>query len=330
MMTRKRVLFTFTAPPDFMREVSQGFEENYEFVVARTRREAVELCSTAEVLVMNAPMSDVIAGATSCSWIHVIGAGVDSYLAIDRVRNSSSLLLTNSSGIFGTQVSEHVFALLLGLTRGVKQDVLFQKNRHWMEEGDRDVTEMEIYGKNITIVGLGDVGLQVAKRASAFGLIVTGVKKSTGELKNPDYVRYLDKVVSVEDLNQVLGNSDIVVDALPLTSETMRFFNRETFLKMKTGAAFLNVGRGLTVDEQALIDAIKVGKLGLVGLDVFASEPLPKNSPLWEFDNVIISPHRAGRSRLLYSKAVPLLRENLTKYIRGEPLTNSVNKTRGY
>jgi phosphoglycerate dehydrogenase-like enzyme len=219
---------------------------------------------------------------------------------------------------------------LLGLTRGLKQAVLSQRDRLWIEGGNQEATEVEIHGKNLTIVGVGDVGLQVAKRAKAFGLTVTGVKRSGGELKNPKYGPYFDKVVQVHELDQALGNADIVVDTLPLTSETRNLFNRERFSRMKTGAAFLNVGRGLTVDEQALIDAIKEGRLGLVGLDVFASEPLPKNSPLWRFDNVIISPHRAGSSQNLYSKAVPLLRENLTKYIRGEPLTNLVEKMRGY
>jgi D-2-hydroxyacid dehydrogenase (NADP+) len=329
-MSGKRVLFTFAMPTDFLRDVSEGFEGTYEFMVARTKHEALELGPTAEVLVMNSPERDVIEGATSCKWIHVVGAGVDQYLALDRVRNSPSLFITNSSGIFGTQVSEHLFALLLGLTRGVKQAVLSQRDRQWTEGGDHEAAEMEIYGKNLTIVGLGDVGLQVAKRAKAFGLTITGVKKSEGDLKNPEYGQYFDRVVSVHVLDEALRNADIVVDVLPLTSETMNLFNRERFSKMKTGATFLNVGRGLTVDEQALIDAIREGRLGLVGLDVFASEPLPKNSPLWGFENVIISPHRAGRSRLLFDKAMPLLRENLTKYSRGEPLTNLVEKTRGY
>lgn len=329
-MSVRRVLFTFAVPTDFLHGVSEGFEGTYEFLVAKTRHEALELCPMAEVLVMNWAMSDVIERATSCKWIHVLGAGVDPYLAIERVRSSPSLFLTNSSGIFGTQVSEHVFALLLALTRRVKQGVLSQRDGLWSEGGDIETAETEISGKNITIVGLGDVGLQVAKRAKAFGLTVTGVKRSEEGLKYPGYEQYLDGVTTVHGLDQALGNADIVVDVLPLTSETRKFFNHDRFSKMKTGAAFVNVGRGLTVDENALIDAITEGKLGLVGLDVFATEPLPKNSPLWKFDNVIISPHRAGRSQLLFDKGVPLLRENLTKYARGESLTNLIDKTLGY
>jgi phosphoglycerate dehydrogenase-like enzyme len=329
-MSTKKVLFAFAAPSDFTRQVSEGFEGTYDFSIAPTKAQAVDLCPTAEVLVMISPISDVIERADACRWIHVIGAGVDGYLAIERIKNNSIPLLTNSSGIFGIQVSEHVFALLLGLSRGLKRAVLSQNDRLWVERGDHEASELELYGKKLVIVGLGDVGLQIAKRGKAFGLKITGVSRTGGELKNPEYGQYLDEVVSVRELDRVLGEADVVVDALPLTPETMNLFSGERFSAMKTGAIFLNVGRGLTVDERELAEAIKAGRLGFVGLDVFASEPLPKNSPLWKLDNVIISSHRAGGSQMLFDKAVPLLRDNLAKYSRGEPLTNLIEKSRGY
>jgi phosphoglycerate dehydrogenase-like enzyme len=326
----RKVLFTFQASPEFLKSVSEGFEESYEFLVARSRQDALKLVPEAEVLIMNSPIAEVIEQAKSCKWIHVVGAGVDGYLALEMVSNNPSMALTNSSGLFGTQASEHVFALLLGVTRSMSKAVLAQREGEWLEEKDYHTSETEINGKQLTIVGLGDVGLNVARRAKSFGLTVTGVKRSSGALENLAYSQYFDRIVTADELDHALMTADIVVDCLPLTPETKNIFNRDRFSVMKEGVIFVNIGRGQTIDEQALTDALSAGRVGYAGLDVFTAEPLRQDSPLWKADNVIITPHRAGRSQLLYSRAVPLLRENLKKYLNGDNLTNLVDKSQGY
>jgi phosphoglycerate dehydrogenase-like enzyme len=189
----------------------------------------------------------------------------------------------------------------------------------------------EIGGKSIGVVGLGHVGLEVARTAKALGLSVLGVKRDIStQLRIPSLRPYVDEVFSPDGLSTVLSKSDFVVNALPLTNETKGLFNRSNFSRFKEGAMFISVGRGGTVVEDDLVEALRSGLVSGAALDVFSREPLPKDSPLWKMRNVIVSPHCAGRSELHSAKAYSILRDNLGKYSKNQPLINRVDLRTGY
>ncbi len=190
----------------------------------------------------------------------------------------------------------------------------------------------DLYGKTIGIAGLGNIGLEIAKRSKSFGMRVIGSRRNSEfvPLRLPGYEQFVDEVLSPNQLEKLVSAADIVVDALPLTSETHEIFNYEIFSKFKRSSIFVNVGRGQTVIENDLIRSLKEGLLKGAALDVFNEEPLPDDSPLWGMNNVIVSPHVSGWSPDYVGRAVEILKENLTHFARGDQLTNIVNKDAGY
>ncbi|HEV2138460.1 MAG TPA: D-2-hydroxyacid dehydrogenase [Nitrososphaerales archaeon] len=329
----KLVLLGLDIPEQFLGELRDQFDGTYEFQKFNPRHFDARLISTAEVLVLISSNEDVISKASACRWVHSWSAGVDDYLSVERFRSANAPALTNSAGSYGTQISEHVFALIFAFTRGIKAIVLNQEKRRWEvpQHVDGPAELSEIRGKTIGIVGLGHVGLEVARTAKAFGLGVLGVRRDPSkEFRKPNLSSYLDEIFSTEELATVLSRSDFVVNALPLTIKTKGLFNRSNFSRFKEGALFLSIGRGGTVVEADLVDALREGKVGSAALDVFSKEPLPEDSPLWKMKNVIISPHCAGRSDLHFAKAFGIFRDNLARYSKNEPLLNRIDIGIGY
>ena len=329
----KLVLFGFEVPGNQLRELKEEFEGKYEFQEFNVRHFDARLIGIAEVLVLVSSNPEVIAKASACRWIHSWSAGVDDYLLLERFRGSNAPILTNSAGSYGKQISEHVFALIFAFTRGIKPIILNQERRRWeipfRSEGGAELSE--IAGKIIGVVGLGHVGLEVARTAKAFGLSVLGVRRDTSiELKIPSLKSYVDEIYSPDGLATVLSKSDFVVNALPLTHETKGLFSKSSFSWFKKGAVFISVGRGGTVLENDLIEALQKGIVSRAALDVFSREPLPEDSPLWKMGNVIISPHCAGRSVNHSERAHSILRDNLARYSRNQPLLNRVDMRTGY
>jgi phosphoglycerate dehydrogenase-like enzyme len=177
----------------------------------------------------------------------------------------------------------------------------------------------ELRGQTILVVGVGAIGLEVARLASAFGMRVVGVKRHADE-----QLPHVDALYPPDQLHEVVGDADSIVVTLPLTHETRGLIDREAIQRMREGAVFVNVGRGKVVDEDALIDALRSGRLAGAALDVTAVEPLPADSPLWDMENVIISPHTAALSWHENERIVELFAENLRRYLRGEELRSRV------
>jgi phosphoglycerate dehydrogenase-like enzyme len=177
----------------------------------------------------------------------------------------------------------------------------------------------ELRGQTLLVVGVGAIGLEVARLASAFGMRVVGVKRSTG-----DQLPHVDSLHPPEELRELVADAHAIVVTLPLTDETRGLIDRDTIARMRAGAIFVNVGRGKVVDEEALIEALQSGRLAGAALDVTAKEPLPADSPLWELENVIISPHTAALSRHENERIVELFAENLRRYLRGDELLSRV------
>ena len=288
-------------------------------VTAVDRQRGIELAPSAEIMVVgwNVP-EDVVRRANKLRWIQSVGAGVDSLIVPEIM--SREIVLTTSSGIHQSVV-EHVIAVMLVFTRRLHLALRDQLRRKW----DRSrASGEELLGKTLGILGLGTIGAEIAQKAHAFGMRVIGMRRTAAPVPG------VDRVVGPDGLSMVLQESDAVVVALPLTPQTRGLVGEDAFRTMKPSALFINVGRGPIVQEQALISALREGRIAGAALDVFEREPLPADSPLYGFENVIITPHVSGTSPAYMDRAVPLFCENLQRYLRGETLRNIVDKELGY
>ena len=329
----KLVLFGFEVPGSLLSDLRKQFDGVYEFEEFNPRHFDARLISKAEVLVLVSSNAEAISKASTCKWIHSWSAGVDDYLSLEVFRSAAAPILTNSAGSYGTEISEHVFAMIFAFTRGMKTIVSNQEKKRWeVPINHKEGIELsEVRGKTMGIIGLGHVGLEIARTAKTFGLNVLGVKRdATKELRVAALGQFVDEIFSLDGIPTVLTRSDFVVNALPLTNETKNLFNSSNFSKFKEGALFLSVGRGGTVVEKDLIEALQRGNLGRAALDVFSTEPLPGNSLLWKMENVLISPHVAGRSDSQFAKAFSVLKDNLTRYSEGRDLSNRIDVKAGY
>ncbi|GGE26537.1 3-phosphoglycerate dehydrogenase [Pullulanibacillus camelliae] len=253
-------------------------------------------------------------------WIQSWSAGVDSY-PLDLLE-SKHIALTSANGVHAYSISETIFAMMLGLTRKINTYVKQQLERKWAHGG----LKLEIHEKTIGIIGVGAIGKETAKIAKAFGMKVIGVRHSG----KPE--EYVDQMVKSEQLNTILPQCDYVVSTVPLTKETYQLFTKEQFDAMKSSAFFINIGRGETVKEADLIQALQEGAIAGAGLDVFETEPLESESPLWSLDNVIITPHSAGSTERYNDRVIKdIFLPNLQHYLKGEALLiNLVDYHKGY
>ena len=245
-------------------------------------------------------------------WIQAKSAGVDTMNL--SLLNEKNIILTNASGIHGVPIAESVFGMLLADTRGIKKAINQQTNKVWSQTESL----VELKGKTMMIIGMGQVGKEVARLAQAFGLNVIGVNRSG----NP--VTEVSEIIKQDQIPKHLKRADFVVNILPLTSETTNYYDDSFFTSMKKGAGFINVGRGPSVDTDALIRQIKNGQIGFAGLDVFKEEPLAKDSPLWDLPEVLITPHISGVAEHFKKRLFAIFEENLTAYVAGEELPRNV------
>ncbi|QHT60260.1 D-2-hydroxyacid dehydrogenase [Paenibacillus lycopersici] len=252
-------------------------------------------------------------------WLQTINAGVDS-IPLERL-SAQGAVLTNASGVHPYQISESVFAMLLSLTRGVHRAIRNQSAGKWQPSPMLG----EAHGRTIAIVGAGAIGGEIAVLAKAFRMRVLGIRRSGADAENVDEMAGLDK------LNEILARSDYVVNCLPLTSETRLLFGKAQFEAMKPTAFYINIGRGATTDTAALIGALRSGGIAGAGLDVFEQEPLPENHPLWELDNVVLTPHEAGNTEHYMDRAMEIVLDNLAHYrAHGVPGRNLVDLNAQY
>ena len=287
-------------------------------MIAVDPQRGIEIAPSAEIMIgWNVP-EEAVARAHHLRWIHSTGAGVERLLGPEV--KSREIVVTSSSGIHKAVV-EHVFAFMLAFFRRLHVALRSQLQRQW--ERRRAVGE-ELEGKTLGILGLGTIGAEISQKARAFGMRVIGMKRT------PSSVPGVERVVGLDELHTVLKESDVVVVALPMTPITRGLIGEAEFQVMKRSALFINIGRGPIVREDALIRALREGWIAGAALDVFEREPLPPESPLYEFENVIITPHVSGTSPAYMDRAIPLFCENLRRYLTGESLVNVVDKELGY
>ncbi|HEY8394742.1 MAG TPA: D-2-hydroxyacid dehydrogenase [Thermaerobacter sp.] len=257
--------------------------------------------------------------ATRLRWIQAAYAGVDRLLEAAPELRRHPALLTNARGMHAATIADHVFMFMLAWARRLPAYLDQQRRHEWKRQPVR-----ELAGETLTVVGLGAIGREVARRALAFGMRVMGVRR------RPEPVPGVDPVVTPDQLRRVLAPAQWVVVSAALTPETRHLIGAAELAAMRRDAFLINVSRGAVVDEQALIRALRDGTIAGAGLDVFADEPLPPGHPFWDMDNVLITPHIAGNMRDYIGRAVDLFTENLARFLRGEPLLNQVDKELGY
>lgn len=285
--------------------------------------------SQKEDIAKNILNSDIVAGWPAdmpalkdvghLGWIHSFSAGVDKVLTPEII--SSPVLVSNSAGIHATPIAEHIIGFMLLFTR--KFYHTFQ-SQQWKEWGRRTDLE-ELRDKTVLIVGLGNIGKEAARLAACFGTHVVAVDALQKE--KPDFVEAL---YYGDELPEILPRADFVVVSAPHTKETHHLFDLEKFQKMKSSAILINISRGGLVNEKELIEALEKKIIAGAALDVTETEPLLKDSPLWEMENVIITPHHSGLSDKYMDRAIDRFCLNLQAFLKGEEMPNLIDKEKGY
>ena len=262
----------------------------------------------------------LVAGGPHVRWLHTASAGVDHVLT-PPVRAKAGLTVTDSGPAFEIAISEFVLAWMLSITRRLPELAARQRAHRW-----ESVVQEELHGQTVGIIGLGPIGRGIAARARAFGMRVLGLRRQDAPVSGVDLM-----LTGPDGLDRLLRESDWVVLAAALTDESRSLLGREQIARMKPSARLVNIARGGLVDEEALVDALRAGHLAGACLDVFAREPLPPDSPLWDLPGVDISPHNSpGWTTGLRARQKTLFLENLGRFARGEPLDNAVDIARGY
>lgn len=294
---------------------------NYDLLISKDEEEITGRLEDIEIAVASIPRN-LFKDMPNLRWFQQWGAGADWLQNYPDVVKSN-IVVTNASGVHPVQITEHVFAMLLGFARQLPKSYRAQRKKEWLKFNHNDMFELE--GKIMLIVGVGAIGERLALMANAFGMTVVGMKRQ------PDTtVPGIEMMVGPDALHKVLPEADVVVMTIPLTNATKNFIAEEELELMKDDAVLINIGRGGTVDEDALLEYLEQGKLSGVGLDVFQQEPLPETSPLWNQERVIITAHYAGLSPRYDERAFAIFLDNLERYVKGEGLRNVVDKDLGY
>lgn len=258
-------------------------------------------------------------------WVQMWSAGVDPYLAESRFL-AGRYVVTNGSGIHSVNISEQIFAYLLGFARSFPCAMRAQRQATWLSYPDACRKEVfELDGATMLLIGVGAIGARTAQLAKAFGMHVIGVRRDPTKA-----VDGVDEMVGQQALDSVLPQADAVVITAPSTPETHHMIDAARLHLMKSTSILVNIGRGAVIDESALITALREGWIGGAGLDVFETEPLPGDSPLWGMDNVIITSHYAGHTPRYDERATALFLDNLKRWLDGQSLRNVVDPERGY
>jgi phosphoglycerate dehydrogenase-like enzyme len=263
--------------------------------------------------------------ARALKWIHSTAAGV-AQLMYPELRQSG-ITVTNASGIFSVPMAEHTMGLLLAMARNFPDSVRYQDAAKWSVQDlwDKPQHLTELNGSVLLVVGYGSIGRELARRARAFEMRVWGVTRSgKGDMT------CAEKILPVADLNGALPHADYVVICAPETPETKHLIGAEQIARMKGSARLINVARGSLLDESALIDALRVGKLVGAAIDVTSPEPLPADSPLWRAPNLFITPHTSAISERLWLRETELFVKLLEEWFSGKELSNRVDFSRGY
>lgn len=311
-----KIVFVMNIAQQYIEQVER-LATGFEVIASRDKSVWLPHAKEAEIICgWNKDIEqEVLSDETSAlRWIHNWGAGVDRFPF--QQLQQRQILLTNSKGVHANPISETLLGLMLALTREIHQYVRNQTDHKW----DRGNLSLEMHGKTVLLLGIGEIGEETAKLCKAFGMHVIGVRRSAKASA------FVDEFSDFRLLDDALPSADYVVNTLPLTVDTRHFVNKATFARMKPSAFYLNIGRGETTDESDLIAALREKRIAGAGLDVFEREPLDTDSPLWDMENVIVTPHSSGSTEYYDERVMHILLPNLEMYLRdGEPRINRVD-----
>lgn len=292
-------------------------------IVPVTNENVMEEIADADAFIGTITPEQVRAGK-KLKWVQTISAGVERVLHLSggNELRERDIVLTNNQIVQGPEIADHAMAMLLTLTRDI--DTFLEHKRQELWQG-RPYPGIELNGRIALIIGVGGIGTQIAFRAWAHGMTVIGV-----DPEDKPYMPVLKKVVKPDQLDKVLPEADVVFVAAPHTPMSHKMIGPTQFELMKKDSYFIAVSRGAVYDLNALVVAMESNHLAGAGVDVTDPEPLPKGHPLWKCDNVIITPHIAGRSDKDWDRMVGTVKENIRRFVDGKPLVNIVDKQKGY
>jgi phosphoglycerate dehydrogenase-like enzyme len=269
--------------------------------------------------------SDEVRAGKNLKWVGVMAAGVERVLfpadGTSALRDSD-IILTNNKIVQGPEIADHALAMLLMLSRNL---YILYKNDQQQIWNPRSFHGIELRGKTAVVIGVGGIGTQIALRANAFGMKVIGVDR-----EDKPFVPFVEKFVKPDQLDDVLPQADVVFTSVPDTPQSRKMMGASQFALMKKNSYFIAVSRGKIYDMGGLVKALDEKRLAGAGVDVTDPEPLPKDHPLWKFENAIITPHIAGRSDQDAGRMVGTIQENIRRFVAGKPMINVVDKKKGY
>lgn len=310
---------------DAQRRELEQIAPNVHVVTGLARDAALRRASEAQAVDGRYATAEFLRAAQNLVWVQAQNAGVDRYLSVQELALNDRIVLTNLRGASGPTIADHVFAMLLALTRDLPVYLARRAEGKWSREGSGTLRPIALQGRTLLVVGLGGIGTEIARRGHGFGMRVIATRR--GDDPAPEYV---ERVGKPADLLALLPEADVVAIAVPLTTETEHLFDRQAFAAMKRESYFVNIARGKVVVTDALLEALQSGHLAGACLDVTDPEPLPKDHPLWKLSNVVITPHVAAAAELTGERGWALFKENLRRFDAGEPLLNVVDKRLGY
>jgi D-2-hydroxyacid dehydrogenase (NADP+) len=292
-------------------------------IVPVNKANVMQEIGDADAFIGNITPAEVRAGK-NLKWVGVMSAGVENVLFMsggNELRNSD-IVLTNNKIVQGPEIADHAMAMLLVLSRNLRKYIADDQQETW--EGRR-FEGIELSGKTAVVIGVGGIGMQIATRAWAFGMNVIGV-----DPEDKPFSPFLRKVVKPDQLDEVLPQADVVFISTPHTEKSHKMMGAHEFELLKPHSYFVAVSRGGIYDMGGLVKALDSKRLAGAGVDVTDPEPLPKGHALWKFNNVVITPHIAGRSDRDNERMVGTIKENIKRFVDGQPLINVVDKQKGY
>jgi phosphoglycerate dehydrogenase-like enzyme len=310
-------LLVFPDPGPRWREALAGAASEVELLVADDTATAVELVADADALYGTLTPA-MLKEARRLRWVQTPMAGLERYMFPELV--ASSVTLTNARGLYSDVIADHVFAYILAFARDLPGLLRAQRERRWLSQAQ--VKTFQLQGLIAGVVGFGGIGAEVARRAQCMGMAVLACDPA------PHAEVGGVAVWGPERLPQLLAAADFVIVCAPETPETRGLFDARGFGQMKRGARFINVGRGRVVRLDALTDALQRGHLAGAALDVYETEPLPPDHPLWAMEQVILTPHSAAYAVPVEERRLALVVDNVRRFVAGEPLRNVVVKER--
>jgi phosphoglycerate dehydrogenase-like enzyme len=296
------------------------------------------LVKDADVLIGHRARPGLAEFAPQLRWIQFLGAGID-HLKLTDLLAQDRIILTNASGVSATWIAEYVVASILLFTHRFHITIAAQRRHEWIGFGPFMAGAEGVRGKTVGILGYGAIGRETARLCQAHQMEILALKRNPNHRADNGWIRAgvgdPDGIIpsrwfGPDQRGELLAASDYVVVSLPLTPDTRHFLGKREFDAMKPGAYLVNVGRGPIIDQDAMIAALKDGRLSGAGLDVTDPEPLNPESELWDMENVILTPHSSGARKTYYDVGCELFAENLRRFINGQELINQIDRTHAY